>query len=415
MTDHGIYFEQVWKKFKRVDHVNALRDLIPRLLKRSVGIKPAARPRDALRPTEFWALQDVSFQVRPGEALGVIGPNGAGKSTVLKLLTRILRPNLGRCELRGRVGSLIEISAGFHQDLSGRENVFLQGAIMGMKRREIKQRFDEIIEFSGIGEFIDMPVRHYSSGMNARLGFSIAAHLDPEVLIIDEVLSVGDRAFQERAFERIREIVARDVAAVVVSHQLDRVSTLCKRAILLKKGRKVFDGDSADTIAAYVREAGESTSNDTQTHIPIAIERLVFRDVGIVRPGCSIVFHVTGEVLDAERARETTGVVVRLRSLQTGQVLFATSTDRLDIALPPSGRFEVEVSLEMNVEPGLYGIETVILSRAGGKTMADGPRGTVTVGSDFSFIGSTFARPTMRLLSSDHDRLLAPFAESSKR
>jgi lipopolysaccharide transport system ATP-binding protein len=415
MADHGIYFEQVWKKFKRVDHVNALRDLIPSLLKRSVGIKPAARLPDDLRPTEFWAVQDVSFQVGPGEALGVIGPNGAGKSTVLKLLTRILRPNRGRCELRGRAGSLIEISAGFHQDLSGRENVFLQGAIMGMKRREIKERFDEIVGFSGISEFIDMPVRHYSSGMNARLGFSIAAHLDPEVLIIDEVLSVGDRAFQERAFERIREIVARDVAAVVVSHQLDRVSTLCKRAILLKKGRKVFEGDSADTIAAYVRDGGESTSGNTQTHLPIALEQLMLIDAGVVKPGGSLTFHVTGEVLDTERARATTGVVVRMRSLQTGQVLFATSTDRLDIALPSLGRFELEVSLEMNVEPGLYAIETVILNRAGGTTVADGPRGTVTVAPDFSFMGSTFARPSMRLLGSGHNRFPAAPAERSER
>jgi lipopolysaccharide transport system ATP-binding protein len=413
MSDHGIYFEGVWKKFSRVDHANALRDLIPSLVKRTFGIKRAARRPNDLRPTEFWAVQDVSFEVRPGEALGVIGPNGAGKSTVLKLLTRILRPNRGRCELRGRVGSLIEISAGFHQDLSGRENVFLQGAIMGMRRREIKERFDAIIEFSGIGEFIDMPVRHYSSGMNARLGFSIAAHLDPEVLIIDEVLAVGDRAFQERAFERIREIVARDVAAVVVSHQLDRVSTLCRRALLLNKGRKIFEGDSADAIAAYIRDAGESTSNSTWS--PIAIESLSVIDGDPARPGDSIRFRLAGQVLDADRARETTGVVVRMRSLQTGQVLFATSTDRLEISLPPSGGFELEVSLEMNVEPGLYSVESVILTRTRGKTVADGPRVTVTVGADFSFVGSTFARPVMRLLGPAHVRVGGTFVESAGR
>jgi len=249
--------------------------------------------------------------------------------------------------------------------------------------------------------------------MNARLGFSIAAHLDPEVLVIDEVLAVGDRAFQERAFERIKEIVARDVAAVVVSHQLDRVATLCNRAVLLDKGRKILEGDSADVIAAYIRDAGESTSSNSWS--PIAIESLKAIDGDPARPGEAIRFRISGQVLDAERARETTGVVVRMRSLQTGQILFATSTDRLEVALPPSGQFALELSLEMNVEPGLYSIESVILTRARGKTVADGPRVTVTVASDFSFVGSTFARPVMRLLTSAHVRAGGNYVESAGR
>src|SRR5207248_1473474 len=172
---------------------------------------------------EFWAVRDISFAVNEGEALGIIGPNGAGKSTVLKLLTRILKPTRGTCAVRGRVGALIEVAAGFHPDLTGRENVFLQGAVMGMKRAEIVRAFDDIIDFAGIAGFVDTPVKRYSSGMNARLGFSIAAHLSPDVLIIDEVLSVGDAAFQERCTTRMQSLIAEGIPLVFVSHNLPAV------------------------------------------------------------------------------------------------------------------------------------------------------------------------------------------------
>ena len=219
----GIVFERVWKRFCRTERHTSLRDLIPALLSR------AARGAHELKRDEFWAIRDVTLDARQGEALGIIGPNGAGKSTILKLLTRILRPTEGRCELHGRVGALIEVSAGFHPDLTGRENIYLQGAIMGMKRAEINRKFDAIVEFAGIPEFLDTPVRRYSSGMNARLGFAIAAHLEPEVLIVDEVLSVGDFAFQQRAYERLQEMVNHDVTTIIVSHQLERIAT-CARA-----------------------------------------------------------------------------------------------------------------------------------------------------------------------------------------
>jgi ABC-type polysaccharide/polyol phosphate transport system ATPase subunit len=385
MSEHGIYFDHVWKKFRRGDQVTALRDLLRR-----------RKAQDDLGRTEFWAVKDVSFTVRPGECLGIIGPNGAGKSTVLKLLTRILRPNRGSCELRGRVGSLIEISAGFHQDLTGRENVFLQGAIMGMKRREIRERFDDIVEFSGISQFIDMPVRRYSSGMNARLGFSIAAHLDPEVLIIDEVLSVGDFEFQQRAFGRIEEIVSRHVAAVVVSHQLERVSTLCERAVLLRQGCKVFEGDAADTIAAYVTDTGDSMLE--RDDAPLIIERLEVLRGDAVQPGDIVTLRLRGRVLAPERVEQTTGVSVRIRSLQSAQMVFGTSSTRLGVDLP-GGEFTLEVSLEMNVEGGLYSIESGVFDRKQGKPIASGPRATVTVGRDFSFVGRAYARPTMRLVA----------------
>jgi lipopolysaccharide transport system ATP-binding protein len=224
MAEPGIVFDQVWKKFKRGEMYDSLRDLIPAVTRRLLS---RGQPADALQQREFWALRDVGFEVRPGEALGIIGANGAGKSTTLKILNRILRPTRGHVEVRGRAGALIEISAGFHQDLTGRENVFLQGAIMGMPKEEIIRKFDEIVEFAGIAEFIDTPVKRYSSGMNARLGFAIAAHLDPDVLIIDEVLSVGDLSFQNRAFGRIQDLVRSGIPVVIVSHQLDRVAALC--------------------------------------------------------------------------------------------------------------------------------------------------------------------------------------------
>ncbi|HWB15833.1 MAG TPA: ATP-binding cassette domain-containing protein, partial [Vicinamibacterales bacterium] len=168
MSEPGIIFDAVWKKFRLGQHHDSLRDLIPATARRLIGRGPVA---DDLQPSEFWAVRDVSFRVRPGEALGIIGPNGSGKSTTLKLLTKILKPTRGAAAVRGRIGALIEIAAGFHQDLSGRDNVYLQGAIMGMKRAEIKARFDEIVEFAGVSDFIDTQVKRYSSGMNARLGF----------------------------------------------------------------------------------------------------------------------------------------------------------------------------------------------------------------------------------------------------
>jgi lipopolysaccharide transport system ATP-binding protein len=192
-----VIFDGVWKKFRRGERADSLRDLIPAVARRMLRGKP---PADELEDGsgDFWALRDVSFEVHPGEALGIIGPNGAGKSTILKLLTRILKPTRGTSAVYGRTGALIEVAAGFHADLTGRENIYLQGAILGMNRREIARTMDEIIEFAELGDFIDTPVKRFSSGMSARLGFSIAAHLDPDVLIIDEVLSVGDMAFQQR-------------------------------------------------------------------------------------------------------------------------------------------------------------------------------------------------------------------------
>ena len=248
-----VVFDHVWKKFRRGERHDSLRDLVPALATKLFRRRSAAE----LSEQEFWATRDVSFDVGPGEALGIIGPNGAGKSTILKLLTKILRPTRGTMAIEGRVGALIEVAAGFHPDLTGRENVFLQGAIMGMPRTEIARKFDAIVEFSGVEEFIDTPVKRYSSGMNARLGFAIAAHLDPDVLLIDEVLSVGDVGFQERCVARMRELLKRGVPLVFVSHNLAAVVDLCTRAIFVERGAVKFDGRPAEAVAQF-RQRGSA-------------------------------------------------------------------------------------------------------------------------------------------------------------
>jgi lipopolysaccharide transport system ATP-binding protein len=189
------------------------------------------------QPGEFWALHDVSFSVNAGDVVGIIGRNGAGKSTLLKLLSRITEPTRGRAVLRGRVASLLEVGTGFHGELTGRENVFLNGAILGLKRNEVASRFDEIVAFAEIGEFIDTPVKHYSSGMYVRLAFAVAAHLDPEILVIDEVLAVGDAAFQKKCLGKIGRVAAEGRTVLFVSHNATAVRTLCSHALLLEHGR----------------------------------------------------------------------------------------------------------------------------------------------------------------------------------
>jgi ABC-type polysaccharide/polyol phosphate transport system ATPase subunit len=246
--DAPVAFEGVWKKFRRGERHDSLRDLLPSLARRFF-----TRPGTDLRADEFWALQDVSFHVKRGEALAIIGPNGAGKSTILKTLTKIVKPTRGRCALRGRVGALIEVAAGFHQDLTGRENTFLQGAIMGMPQAEIARKFDDIVEFAGVRDFVDTPVKRYSSGMQARLGFAVAAHLDPDVLIVDEVLAVGDTGFQDRCIERMRQMLARGMPLVFVSHNLEAVLALCTRAVVIDRGRVQFDGDPKSAVQEYRR------------------------------------------------------------------------------------------------------------------------------------------------------------------
>jgi lipopolysaccharide transport system ATP-binding protein len=202
---------------------------------------------------DFWALKDVGFEVQPSEVLGVIGRNGAGKSTLLKLLSRVTRPTAGRAELRGRIGSLLEVGTGFHPELTGRENIFLNGAVLGMRRHEIAKKFDRIVDFAEVSPFLDTPVKRYSSGMYVRLAFAVAAHLEPEILIVDEVLAVGDVAFQRKCLGRMREVGKSGATVLFVSHNMPAVESLCTRALLLDGGRLVREGGVQELIREYHR------------------------------------------------------------------------------------------------------------------------------------------------------------------
>lgn len=224
---------------------------------------------------EFEALKDVSFEVRRGEVLGIIGHNGAGKSTLLKILSRITEPSKGRVTLRGRVASLLEVGTGFHPELSGRENIFLNGAILGMTRAEIRNRFDEIVEFAGVEAFLDTPVKRYSSGMYVRLAFSVAAHLQPEILIVDEVLAVGDAEFQRKCLGKMESVARSGRTVLLVSHNLASVQRLADRALLLGNGSILADDTSANAIAAFHRESAKSRSSDDGViHYRIASDQL---------------------------------------------------------------------------------------------------------------------------------------------
>ncbi len=208
---------------------------------------------------EFWALKDVSFEVRAGEVLGIIGRNGAGKSTLLKILSRITPPTTGEVKLRGRVGSLLEVGTGFHPELSGRENIFLNGAILGMTRKEIQKKFDEIVEFSGISKFLDTPVKFYSSGMYVRLAFAVAAHLETDILLVDEVLAVGDAEFQKKCLGKMEEVTQKQGRTILfVSHNMGAVQSLCHRAVLLDQGTIVYDGDAYESVNRYLNN-GDGT------------------------------------------------------------------------------------------------------------------------------------------------------------
>lgn len=249
---------------------HTLRDEITKSLKRLVRRQRSP----SVTNEDFWALSDVSFEVKHGDRLGIIGRNGAGKSTLLKILSKVVEPTTGRIEIRGRLSSLLEVGTGFHPELTGRENVFLNGAILGMRRVEILRQFDEIVDFSGVERFIDTPVKHYSSGMYVRLAFAVAAHLDPDILLIDEVLAVGDLAFQKKCLGKIESITGEGRTVLFVSHSLSSVTSLCTSALLLDSGRIVAAGNVSDVVMKYYREgtASPAAFDVTQSNKSIGSE-----------------------------------------------------------------------------------------------------------------------------------------------
>jgi lipopolysaccharide transport system ATP-binding protein len=259
MSEFAIRAEGLGKKFRLGERkrYKTLRDTLTwaagapfRALSRlASGQSPLRRPERE----EFWALTDVCFEIAPGEVVGLIGRNGAGKSTLLKILSRIVEPTTGRALLRGRLGSLLEVGTGFHPELTGRENIYLNGAILGMGRREVQRKFDEIVGFAEVEQFIDTPVKQYSSGMYMRLAFAVAAQLEPEILLVDEVLAVGDASFQKKCIGRMGEVGQEGRTVVFVSHSMTAITRLCPRAILLDRGRVIADGPAAEVTAAYLQ------------------------------------------------------------------------------------------------------------------------------------------------------------------
>lgn len=224
---------------------------------RNQSLKSALMRGRVSKYDQFWALRDLSIEVTKGTTLGLVGGNGSGKSTLLKTLAKIYWPDEGDIEYFGRMSALLEVGSGFHPELTGRENIFLNGSILGMKRKEIEQRFEQIVEFSGVREFIDQPVKNYSSGMYVRLGFSVAIHVEPDILVVDEVLAVGDAAFQAQCFERFRELKRQGTTIILVSHDMEAVNSLCDQVAWIKKGKLQLLGPAKKVTQAYLKDSGE--------------------------------------------------------------------------------------------------------------------------------------------------------------
>jgi lipopolysaccharide transport system ATP-binding protein len=263
----------------------------------------------------IWALSDISFEVKKGEVLGIIGRNGAGKSTLLKILCKITPPTNGRAEIRGRVSSLLEVGTGFHQELTGRENVYLNGTVLGMTKKEVDRKFDDIVEFSGVEKFIDTPVKRYSSGMKVRLAFSVAAHLEPEILLIDEVLAVGDQNFQRKCLNKMEEVGKHGRTVIFVSHNMPAVTRLCPRTILLDEGALVADGPSHQIVREYLNSdfhtPGERYWSDLATAPGGEIARL---------NGVRVITQ-NGEIVDTADIRKTVCIQMEYQVLRSGYVL----------------------------------------------------------------------------------------------
>jgi lipopolysaccharide transport system ATP-binding protein len=303
---HMIKVENLSKLYHLGDRApDSMRDFLAGLLRRGTNGKK----------TDLWALNGISFSVDEGETLGIIGRNGAGKSTLLKILSRITRPTKGFAEIRGRVGSLLEVGTGFHGELSGRENVYLNGAILGMKQAEIDKKFDEIVAFSEIEEFLDTPVKHYSSGMYMRLAFAVAAHLEPDVLIVDEVLAVGDTAFQRKCLDKMRDVGSSGRTVLFVTHDMSAVARICDRAIIIEKGKIVSDGRPVDSIREYMSGTLGHSAERSYEHEEVVPQSDVVT-LRLVR-----IVDRSGESRRAFDIREDIGIEVTYEVTRSGHVL----------------------------------------------------------------------------------------------
>jgi len=365
VTDFAIRVEHLGKRYRigERERYRALRDTLADAVK--APLRRLRSPRTAhVVDNTIWALRDVSLEVAPGEVLGVIGHNGAGKSTLLKILSRITEPTEGRAEVRGRVGSLLEVGTGFHPELTGRENIYLNGAILGMKHAEITRRFDEMVAFAGVERFIDTPVKRYSSGMYLRLAFAVAAHLEPEILLVDEVLAVGDAAFQKKCLGRMSDVAREGRTVLFVSHNLPSIENLCQRVVVVDGGRLVMQGDPVTCIAAYLGARTEPKPAVDLAAVPRLDPRLVpvytsldLRDGGgspVSAVGCGepLEFHLT-YAAEREIANAAFGIIV---SNGMGMPLFFLQTRTQHgpwEKAPPRGRVVCRLD-EVPLVPGEY-------------------------------------------------------------
>jgi lipopolysaccharide transport system ATP-binding protein len=313
-----------------------------------------------------WALKDVTFDVKQGEVIGIIGRNGAGKTTLLRVLTRITDPTSGSAEIYGRVGSLLEIGSGFHPELTGRENIFLNGAVLGMRKAEIQRKFVEIVEFSGVEKFIDTPLKRYSSGMQVRLAFSVAAHLEPEILLVDEVLAVGDIAFQKKCLGKMQDVSQQGRTVLFVSHNMQAVRSLCPRSILLKEGSVVVDGPTNDTIMGYYNDLGLlAVDADASIRTPdrrrgsgavrftkINIQDESGKECSSFAMGSTIRLVLSYQVFETVNSLH---VVITLRSGKSGELVTNIRHAISEEKIPPGHTGSVTIELpQVNLRPGDY-------------------------------------------------------------
>jgi ABC-type polysaccharide/polyol phosphate transport system ATPase subunit len=322
------------------------------------------------RKEDFWALKDVSFDVPRGQALGIIGHNGAGKSTILKLLSRITTPSVGEIMINGRLSALIEVGSGFHPELTGRENIYLNGSILGMMRREITKKLDSIVTFAELRQFIDTPVKRYSSGMYVRLGFSIAAHLNPDILLLDEVLAVGDAAFQQKCIERITELKQGGKTIVFISHDLRAVQKLCDRVILLNRGQVEADGDPAETIALY-QNMSQQFGAGVGSHVQEPSREAVVTSLTFYgEEGNECLSFETGKpmkaVLNYQVHQPLTDVIFEVQFYsQEGRLttFFSSETTGAQIDLEPGEGSIAFDCASVGLGPGVYFVDTGIRNR----------------------------------------------------
>jgi ABC-type polysaccharide/polyol phosphate transport system ATPase subunit len=361
----SIIVNQISKRYRIGTGLTGLRDLF-------------AVRRESSSVKYHWAVKDVSFELQPGEALGIIGPNGAGKTTILKILSRVTHPTSGEMRVNGRFSALIELGAGFHQELTGRENIFLNGTILGMRRSEIKARFDEIVAFAGIGEYLDTPVKRYSSGMYARLGFAIAAHVDPQVLLVDEVLAVGDYAFQLKCYARMEELRKKGTALIFVSHNMEAIRRVCDRGLVMYRGRAIFQGAAAEAVVAYsdvIRQNARQAQADVPQEEGLSqrvmtfdaeVERVSLLDaagnpVSVLRSGA-----VTRLAIDAHFNKDVSQPIFSLIvRTPDGRVVYDTTTRWMKIQTPDfsaGDRCRVEFALNLPLLDGSYELGVDIAS-----------------------------------------------------